>query len=333
MNSEITSIAPQQREVLAGLKNVVRENLSLLLPIDKAWQPTDYLPNLGAPDWREKLSEFRGPVEQLLDDALVVLVGNMVTEEALPSYSVSLNQIAEDYTGISDEPWAQWLRGWTAEENRHGDLLNAFLRLTGRVDMRAVEVTIHHLLSRGFEPRAYPDLYGGLVYTAFQERATKISHNNTGKLAAEQGNDALANICRRIAGDEARHENFYTRMMGAVIDQDPEGGVITCGAMLRRVIAMPGRLMFDGKDPDLFDHFSVVAQRTGMYTVSDYASIVRHLVQVWNIAGRSLSGKAARAQEFLCCHAERIEAQAEKAAQKLAEQPRREFSWICGRRA
>src|SRR5437773_4405768 len=105
----------------------------------------------------------------------MVLVGDMVTEEALPSYSVSLNQLANDQRGTSDEPWARWLRGWTAEENRHGDLLNAFLSLTGRVNMRAVEQTIHHLLANGFDPRAEGDLYAGLVYTAFQERATKIS--------------------------------------------------------------------------------------------------------------------------------------------------------------
>src|SRR2546421_222448 len=82
----------------------------------------------------------------------------------------------------------------------------ACLRLTGRVDMRAVERTVHPLINNGFEPRAYPDLYGGLVYTAFQERATKVSHLNVAKLAAGQGNEALDSICRRIAGDEARPE-------------------------------------------------------------------------------------------------------------------------------
>src|SRR4051794_36379841 len=98
--------------------------------------------------------------------------------------------------------------------------------------------------------------------------------------------------------------------------------------MIRRVIAMPGRLMFDGKDPDLFDHFSVVAQRIGVYGVAEYAAIVRHLVRTWDIAGRSLSGKAARAQEFVCNHAERIEAQVEKASERLAAQPHVRFSWI-----
>ncbi len=317
-----------QREVLVGLKGFVRDNLSLLTPIEKAWQPSDYLPDLTAADWHEKLTAFRAPAEQLSDEVLVVLIGDMVTEEALPSYSVSLNLIAQDETGTSAEPWAVWLRGWTAEENRHGDLLNAYLRLTGRVNVRAVERTVHYLLNNGFDPRVAGDLYAGLVYTAFQERATKVSHNNVGKLAGAQGNADLEEICRRIAGDEARHEAFYTRVMGAVMDQDPQGGLITCASMLRRVIAMPGRLMFDGKDPDLFDHFSVVAQRLGVYTVADYAAIVRHLVQTWDVAGRSATGKAARAQEWLCQHAERIEAQGAGVAERLASEPRVKFSWI-----
>ena len=54
-----------------------------------------------------------------------------------------------DDTGCSDLPWARWLRGWTAEENRHGDLLNRYLYLSGRVDMRQVETTVHHLLRNG----------------------------------------------------------------------------------------------------------------------------------------------------------------------------------------
>lgn len=332
-DTELDDVFPSQREVLVGLQETVRDQLSLLTPISKAWQPTDFLPDLGAPDWVEQLEAFRSPAQQLSDEVLVVLVGDMVTEEALPSYSVSLNLIAEDFDGTSDTPWAQWLRGWTAEENRHGDLLNAFLRLTGRVDMRAVEVTVHHLLNNGFNAGAYPDLYAGLVYTSFQERATKISHNNVGVLAAKEGNEALNGICRRIAGDEARHEAFYTRMMGAVMEQDPVGGIITCGNMLRRIIAMPGKLMFDGKDPDLFDHFSIVAQRLGVYTVADYAAIVKHLVETWKLATLSLSGKAARAQDFLCKHAERVLAKADGVAERILAEPRTRFSWIHDRLA
>jgi acyl-[acyl-carrier-protein] desaturase len=320
-----------QREVLRGLEAAVGENLTFLAPVDKAWQPTDYLPNLAAEDWREQMERFRGPARDLSDPILVVLVADMITEEALPSYAVALNNLAEDPTGTSDRPWAKWLRGWTSEENRHGDLLNAYLRLTGRVDMRAVEVTVHHLINNGFNARVHPDLYGGLVYTAFQERATKISHANVGRLAATGGDAALAKVCQRVAGDEARHEAFYTTMMGRVYDQDPEGALIVTMSLLRRVIAMPGRLMYDGKDPDLFDHFAAVAQRLGVYTVTDYATIVEHLVKTWRVADRSASCKAARAQEFLCKHAERCHAMAARVAEQAAKQPPVSFSWIFDR--
>jgi acyl-[acyl-carrier-protein] desaturase len=38
---------------------------------------------------------------------------------------------------------------WTSEENRHGDLLNKYLYLSGRVNMREVEMTTQHLISDG----------------------------------------------------------------------------------------------------------------------------------------------------------------------------------------
>ncbi len=325
-------VAPQI-ELLRSLQAVVEQNLRYLTPINEAWQPTDYLPNLISDDWREALSQFRAPVQQLSDELLVVLVGDMVTEEALPNYAVSLNLIATDYEGNSPSPWAKWLRGWTSEENRHGDLLNAFLRLTGRVDMRAIEVTVQHLLANGFNPRAYPDLYSGLIYTSFQERATKISHARVGTMALTQGNPHLAKICGKIASDESHHEQFYTTMMGAVFDNDPAVGMLAFRNLVRRVISMPGRLMYDGKDPDLFEHFAAVAQRTGVYTVYDYIAILRHLVATWNIAGRSVSGKAAAAQEFLCVQAERLESVADSISETALKQPAVRFSWIHDRTA
>lgn len=325
-------IGPQV-EVLQGMGDVVSKNLNLLAPVDKAWQPTDYLPDLTGEDWAAKLKEFREPARSLTDETLVVLVGDMVTEEALPNYAISLNLIARDYVGTSDTPWARWMRGWVAEENRHGDLLNAFLRLTGRVDMRAVEITVHNLIANGFNPQAYPDPYAGLVYTAFQERATKISHMRVGKIARSEGNAHLGQICARIAGDESRHEHFYTRMAHEVIKQDPATMIPIVRDLLRRIIAMPGKLMCDGKDPDLFDHFASVAQRLGVYTVHDYADIVRHLMSTWDIANQKLSGKAAACQDFLCSHAERLESFADEITQRVALLPRTEFSWIFGRTA
>jgi len=319
-------------EVVTGLDSFVGKHLSLLLNVETAWQPTDFLPDLTAEDWVEQVTVFRERAKQLDDQILVILVGGMVTEEALPSYSVAISAIAGANPSNRDKPWSVWTRGWTAEENRHGDLLNAYLRLTGRVDMRGVEQSIHHLLNNGFDPQVHPDPYRGLIYTAFQERATRISHNNVGRIAAKQGDSALSKICLRIAGDEARHESFYTKVMGEVMNEDPEGGITSFREMMRKMIVMPGRLMSDGKDPDLFDHFATVAQRMGVYTVDDYGQIIGHLCETWDIPHRAVSGAAAKAQNYLCKQAERYASFADHARETMTAQPPAEFAWIHGRK-
>ncbi len=327
-----TNLMDDRLAVLRSLEDFVGENLTFLAPLGRMWQPTDFLPDLSGPDWREQVEAFRQPAQHISDEALVVLVGDMVTEEALPNYSVSLSHLAQDDDNNSDRPWARWMRGWTAEENRHGDLLNAYLRLTGRVNMRAVEETVQRLIVNGFNPQARSDPYKGLVYTAFQERATKVSHGNVACIAAAQGDANLASICQRIAGDESGHEAFYTRIMSRIIDDDPEGGLTAFAQMLRGVIAMPGRTMNDGRDPALFEHFAVIAQRLKVYTVHDYAQIIAHLVKTWKVADRSVTGRAARAQQYLCRQAERFESLADEMAAHIESQPPVAFSWINDRK-
>jgi acyl-[acyl-carrier-protein] desaturase len=241
-------------DFMKGLEGFVEANLDLLTSVDQSWQPTDFLPDLTADDWSEQIRQFRETARPVSDELLVVLVGNMVTEEALPNYSVSLTHIAPDATGTSPGAWSKWLRGWTSEENRHGDLLNAYLRLTGRVNMRSVERTIHYLIRNGFDSHYRGDPCAGLMYAAFQERATRITHGNVAKLASQAGEENLAKICRKIAADETRHETFYTRVVGQAMEQDPEHAVLAFRSMLKGIIAMPGKLMYDGKDPDLYDH-------------------------------------------------------------------------------
>ena len=75
-----------------------------------------------------------------------------------------------------------------------------------------------------------------------------MSHGNLGKLANGRGEENLERICRKIAADETRHEVFYTRIVSEVFDRDPEEALLAYRSMLKRLIAMPGGLMSDGRD-------------------------------------------------------------------------------------
>jgi acyl-[acyl-carrier-protein] desaturase len=103
----------------------------------------------------------------------------MITEEALPTYMGMLNTLdgVRDETGAAKTPWAHWTRLWTSEERRHGDLMNKYMYLTGRVNMKSVEVTIQNLIASGMDPKTENNPYLGFVYTSFQERATKVGTN------------------------------------------------------------------------------------------------------------------------------------------------------------
>jgi acyl-[acyl-carrier-protein] desaturase len=115
------------------------------------------------------------------------------------------------------------------------------------------------------------------------------------------------------------------------MDRDPERALLVFRNMMKRVIAMPGRLMCDGHDRNLFENFATVAERLGVYTAHEYARIIGHLVSTWNVATRSVSGKAAAAQDFLCVRAERLAALADAVAEHVLKQPPVRFSWLHGR--
>lgn len=275
---------------------------------------------------------------ELPDEVMVVLVGDMVTEEALPTYQTLLNTFegCDDPTGDSDTAWAKWSRGWTSEENRHGDLLNKYLYLSGKCDMRAIEVTIQHLITSGFNPQAQQDPYRGFVYTSFQERATKVSHANVGRLAGDAGDRNLKRICAKIAGDEARHEKAYQIFSEEILKRDPDGLIMTFGDMMRGQIVMPAELMTDGVDSDLYENFSAVAQKLGVYTAIDYADIIGHLVKRWDLENlEGLSAEAEKERDYICKLPNRYKKLAERSMNRKKkvneEDPKVAFSWIHGR--
>ncbi|KAK2971234.1 hypothetical protein RJ640_014242 [Escallonia rubra] len=329
------SMPPQKIEIFKSMDDWAEQNILVhLKPVERCWQPQDFLPDPASDGFHDQVKELRERANELPDEYFVVLVGDMITEEALPTYQTMLNTLdgVRDETGASPTSWAVWTRAWTAEENRHGDLLNKYLYLCGRVDMRQIEKTIQYLIGSGMDPRTENSPYLGFIYTSFQERATFISHGNTARLAKEHGDLKLAQICGTIASDEKRHETAYTKIVEKLFEIDPDGTVLAFADMMRKKISMPAHLMFDGQDDHLFEHFSAVAQRLGVYTARDYADILEFLVGRWKVSDLSgLSGEGRKAQEYVCGLPPRIRRLEERAQGRAKEGPAIPFSWIFDR--
>jgi acyl-[acyl-carrier-protein] desaturase len=315
-------------EVMSMLKDFVAETVDKdLLNPDDCWQPTDFLPDFSKADVFDEVRNLRQRTDCIPDTVITSLVGNMITEEALPSYQTYFNLVVnEDKDLTSTNGWVRWSRAWTAEENRHGDLLNKYLYLTGRCDMKAVEQTIHRLISNGFNANTDNDPYQTIVYTSFQERATKISHTNTGKLADKAGDNTLSRICKTIAGDEARHEKAYKSFMSKIFEIDPNGALKSFEQMMRKQIVMPSIAMGQGSaKPNMFADFSAITQKIGVYTSMDYANIIDHLVKLWNVEKLTgLQDGMAKAQDYLC----NLAARYKKIAERMKFPDEVELLWV-----
>lgn len=325
------SVKNVRKEVMLTLeKNVETFLEDYLIPPEKIWQPSDFLPNPQADGFMEEVREIREISKDLGDDFWITLVGDMITEEALPTYEswlMELDGIEQDGEN-GDNGWAKWVRMWTAEENRHGDVLNKYIYLSGRVNMREVEITTQHLIADGFDIGTSMDPYKNFVYTSFQELATFISHNNVSKLAKQAGMKKLARMCKIIAGDEMRHHRAYTEFIRQIFSVDPSEMMLAYYHMMKLKITMPAmhlRESFGGKG-ELFESFSEIAQRIGVYTSFDYVDILRRLNEAWAIDKISgLTAEAEKARSYLMKLPDRMERIAERI---VVPDTRHQFKWM-----
>ncbi|MFL9844165.1 acyl-ACP desaturase [Flavobacterium rhizosphaerae] len=284
-----------------------------LIPVEKIWQPSDLLPDSQDEDFLEQVTELREIAKDLPYDFWVVLVGDTITEEALPTYESWLmevegvNQMAGK--GGDGNGWSKWVRHWTGEENRHGDLLNKYLYLSGRVNMREVEMTTHHLINDGFDIGTDRDPYKNFVYTSFQELATYISHNRVSQMARKFGDQKLSKMCRMVAGDEMRHHLAYSEFVDRIFQVDPSEMMLAFQYMMKQKIVMPAHFLRESgqKISDAFEQFSDSAQRIGVYTAHDYVDILKKLIEKWQIDKiTGLTAEAEKARDYLMKLPERM---------------------------
>jgi len=301
--------------------------IQYLNPVEENWQPQDFLPDSRDDNFIEKVREIKELSRELNYDLVVVLIGDTITEEALPTYESWLMNV-EGVDQDGNNGWSKWVRAWSSEENRHGDLLNKYLYMSGRVNMRQLEISTQYLITDGLDIGTGFDPYRNFIYTSFQELATNISHKRVSSLVRKAGNDDLAKICSVIAADEARHAGAYINFVSRIIELDASELLIALEDMMRKKIVMPNSLLREaGQEAgDLFEVFSDAAQRLNVYTTQDYINILKYLLRAWKVGDlRSLTDRAQRSRDYLMKLPERLQ----KISTRIKiPQESYNFSWV-----
>lgn len=262
-------------EVLRDLDTKVREMMAMHEAKRELWFPADLLgpkPD-SSPD--EHIAQLRKRAAGIPDSARAALALNLLTEEGLPHF----HRLLAVYLG-EDSHWQAWNNLWTAEEDRHGQILHDYGRDTRLFDQRELEEMQFEYIRAGFNPTWDHDPYRVFVYTTVQERATQFSHANTGKLIGEY-EPLLGEVLGYVAREEARHFSFYRHVFSEILKRDPDQALHSASLILPS-IDMPG-LTIPG-----YKEFADVIRRAGIYGPRDYLRIVQEQIRYWKI--ESLTG-------------------------------------------
>ncbi len=323
------SISPNRFEVMSELAlkmdDFVKEYLN---PIDSNWQPSDMLPDASKDNFFDEVKLLQEAAKELPYDYWAVLIGDTITEEALPTYESWLMGMECVDQQDQGNNWVRWIRNWTAEEKRHGNLLGTYLYLSGKVDMRAVAVSTQYLIADGFDIGTSADPYRNFIYTSFQEMATNVSHRRTASLAKQNGNSLLSRMCAQIAADELRHAKAYKSFVTEIFKLDPSEMMLAFADMMKKKIVMPAHFLreINGTKGSVFEHFSDAAQRIGVYTTMDYVSIMQGLIKDWIIEHMSgLNDAAEKARDYVANLPGRLEKLADRVKIPELAYP---FTWI-----
>jgi acyl-[acyl-carrier-protein] desaturase len=262
-------------EVLQDLEEKVRELMETHERKRELWYPSDLVGPAPGEDPDAHLAELRGRASGIPDPARAALALNLLTEEGLPHF----HRLLAVYLG-DESFWRSWNNLWTAEEDRHGQVLHDYARDTRLLHQRKLEEMQFEYLRAGFHPEWDRDPYRVFAYTTVQERATQFSHSETGKIIAEY-EPRLASILSQVAKEEARHYTFYRTVFEEILKRDPDQALHSASFILP-AIDMPGVTM-----PG-FKELADVIRRAGIYGPRDYLRIVQEQIRYWKI--ESLEG-------------------------------------------
>lgn len=244
------------------------------------WQPGELI-DFGDSAGLDEMRQLRERAAALGTAVRVAVALNMLTEEGLPNF----HRIIAAHVG-EIPAWDRWMRLWTAEEDRHGNVLRDYARDAALYDMARLDTMQFEYLRAGFDPEWAGSPYRLVAYTSLQERATQIAHANTARACAG-AEPQLQRILAHLASDELRHCAFYRDNFALLLEVDPDNALLEL-ATVAPALGMPGQTI-----PGYL-MMAEIEREAGIFGPREYATLVDESLQYWDIEHLEPHGGTAR---------------------------------------
>jgi acyl-[acyl-carrier-protein] desaturase len=269
----------------------------------------------------------------------------LLTEDNLPWYTEAIER-----NFGSNEALGFWNRVWTGEEGRHSEVMRGYMTVGRVVDPVELEMARMRQVVTAEVPDP-PSVVESAVYVTIQELATRVSHQNTGKLIADTAamdsdlfplntdGTALANvepvsvetlepeertaylrnigrtIMTRVAGDENKHFAFYADLVGKGALQTDPSLVVRAIERQIRGFQMPG-VGIEG----FWGHAAVIADAEVYDLRIHHDKILQAVLKRWDFEDiEGLDSEAERSRERTVQFMDDLDKLATKAAEKRDE--------------
>jgi acyl-[acyl-carrier-protein] desaturase len=293
--------------LLAEIEPAVAKLVDRHLSVAKEWFPHDFIPYSQGRDFDKE--PWTPDQPRLTGVAQTAFEVNLLTEDNLPSYHYLIRAVFEK----GDGAWKNWVHRWTAEEGRHAIVIRDYLIVTRNIDPIMLERGRMQTVQLGYG-RPMPVLRV-LAYTSFQELATRVSHQNTGRYSADPVADR---IMSRVAQDENLHMVFYRDALSAALEVAPSEVVKAIAAEVL-TFEMPGAGITG------FIRKAAKMAEAGIYDLRiHHDDILWPLLRHWRVFERTdLDPEAEHARENLARFLGKLDASAKKFEERRAAKQER----------